>query len=68
MLDALDPEQARDFFDRVPGTQVATTADRAVAALRELVTRTGADELVVTATTHAVEDRVATLEALAAAW
>lgn len=68
MLDALDPEEARGFFDRVPGTQVATTADRAVAALRELVSRTGADELVVTATTHAVEDRVATLEALAAAW
>lgn len=68
MLASLDPDTARDFFARVPGTQVATTADRAVERLRELVRRTGADELVVTATTYDVADRVATLEALAAAW
>ncbi|HEY0188575.1 MAG TPA: LLM class flavin-dependent oxidoreductase [Cellulomonas sp.] len=68
MLDTLEPDQAREFFAQVPGTQIATTVDPAVAALRELVTRTEADELVVTATTYDVADRVATLEALAAAW
>jgi luciferase family oxidoreductase group 1 len=68
LLADLDPEQAREFFGRVPGTQIATTAEPAVAALRELVRRTGADELLVTATTYDVADRVATLEALAAAW
>jgi luciferase family oxidoreductase group 1 len=68
LLATIDPEQARDFFSRVAGTQIATTADAAVERLRELMTRTGADELIVTATTHAVADRVATLEALASAW
>ena len=39
-LAALDPVAAADFFARVPGTQVATTADRAVDELAALV---GAD-------------------------
>jgi luciferase family oxidoreductase group 1 len=68
LLASLDPDQARDFFARSPGTQVATTVEPAVEALRELVRRTGADELLVTSTTHDVADRVATLEALARAW
>jgi L-lactate utilization protein LutC len=68
LLADLDPVQAAEFFAKVAGTQIATTAEPAAAALRELVERTGADELIVTATTHAVEDRIATLEALASAW
>ena len=68
LLATIDPDQAREFFARVAGTQIATTADRAAERLRELVARTGADELIVTGTTHAVADRVSTLEALAAAW
>ena len=52
----------------LPGTQVATTTDRAVAELDELVQRTRADELLVTATTWDVRTRVDTLERLAEAW
>jgi luciferase family oxidoreductase group 1 len=68
LLATIDPDQLREFFARVAGTQIATTADRAVERLRELVARTGADELIITGTTHAVADRIATQEALAAAW
>jgi len=52
----------------VPGTQIATTADAAVSALRELVDRTRADELMITGTSHDVGTRIATLEAVAARW
>jgi luciferase family oxidoreductase group 1 len=57
LLATIDPDQAREFFARVAGTQIATTADRAAERLHELVARTGADELIITATTHAVADR-----------
>ena len=52
----------------LPGTQIATTVDRAVDQLQHLVDRTRADELLVTATTYDVATRVDTLERLAAAW
>ncbi len=52
----------------LPGTQIATTSEQAVARLQELVDRTRADELLVTATTHDVATRVDTLERLTAAW
>ncbi|WP_448061675.1 LLM class flavin-dependent oxidoreductase [Cellulomonas hominis] len=68
ILGELDPQAAREFFAAVPGTQVATTADRAAAELRDLVATTGAQELVVTGTTFDVATRVRTLEALAGAW
>lgn len=68
LLAALDPRAAQDFFAQSPGTQVATTAERAVAELEALVSRTGADELLVTSTTHDVATRVRTLEALAHGW
>ncbi|WP_082812579.1 LLM class flavin-dependent oxidoreductase [Cellulomonas timonensis] len=68
LLAALDPQAAQDFFAQSPGTQVATTAERAVAELEALVSRTGADELLVTSTTHDVATRVRTLEALADGW
>lgn len=68
LLAALDPQAAHDFFAQSPGTQVATTPDRAVAALESLVAGTGADELLVTSTTYDVATRVRTLEALAQGW
>ena len=40
----------------------------AVAELRRLAADTGADELMVTASTHGVAERVRSLELLAAAW
>ncbi len=55
-------------LDTLPGTQVATTAERAVAELQDLVDRTRADELLVAATTYDVATRVDTLERLVAAW
>ncbi|AEE45418.1 LLM class flavin-dependent oxidoreductase [Cellulomonas fimi] len=64
----LDPRAAEDFFAQSPGTQVATTPDRAVAELSALVERTGADELMVTGTAFDVADRVRTLHALADRW
>ena len=67
-LAALDPVAAADFFARVPGTQVATTADRAVDELAALVERTGADELMITGTAFDVATRVHTLEQVAARW
>jgi len=75
-----DPETAAEVLAQIeggpleqvlaqlPGTQVATTADRAAVQLQELVDRTRADELLVTATTHDVATRVETLERLVAAW
>ena len=68
ILAELDPDAARDFFARMPGTQIATTAERAAAELDDLVRRTGADELLVTATAFDVATRVHTLEALAEVW
>ncbi|KQY47465.1 LLM class flavin-dependent oxidoreductase [Cellulomonas sp. Root137] len=67
-LAALDPAAAADFFARVPGTQVATTADRAVDELAALVERTGADELMITGTAYDVATRLHTLEQVAARW
>ncbi|GAA3802785.1 LLM class flavin-dependent oxidoreductase [Cellulomonas soli] len=67
-LAALDPEASADFFARVPGTQVATTADRAVDELAALVARTGADELMITGTAFDASTRVRTLEQVAARW
>ncbi len=61
------PEVA-DVLAGLPGTQVIGTAADAVAALEELVDRTGADELMVTGTAYDVRTRIETLELLAAAW
>ncbi|RYV49662.1 LLM class flavin-dependent oxidoreductase [Pengzhenrongella frigida] len=57
-----------DVLAQLPGTQIATTTPAAVAALERLVEASGADELLVTATTHDVATRIDTLERLAAAW
>jgi luciferase family oxidoreductase group 1 len=68
ILDGLDPLTAADLAARLPGTQVATTPERAVAELAHLAARTGADELLLTATTADVATRIATLESVAARW
>ena len=68
ILADLDPDAARDFFARMPGTQIATTAERAAAELDDLVRRSGADELLLTSTAFDVATRVHTLEALAELW
>ena len=62
------PSPAADFFAKVPGTQVATTADRAVEELAALVARTGADELMITGTAFDVATRVHTLTQVAERW
>ncbi|WP_258726361.1 LLM class flavin-dependent oxidoreductase [Cellulomonas sp. NS3] len=67
MLADLDPGTA-DLLAQLPGTQIATTPERAVAELADLVARTGADELLLTATTHDVATRIETLEAIAPLW
>ncbi|GII98917.1 luciferase family oxidoreductase group 1 [Sediminihabitans luteus] len=56
------------LLEHLPGTQVVGTADDAVAYLDRLVDETGADEVMVTGTAHAVETRIDTLRRLAAAW
>jgi len=68
VLAGLDPAVAADVFARMPGTQIATTPDRAVAELRALIERTGADELMVTGTAYDVETREHTLRELATRW
>ncbi|QTE31310.1 LLM class flavin-dependent oxidoreductase [Pengzhenrongella sicca] len=59
---------ADELLASLPGTQIATTADRAVVELDKLVDETRADELLVTSTTYDVATRRTTLERLAAAW
>ena len=67
-LAEIDPVQAAEFFEKFPGTQIATTADRAVDELAALVARTGADELMVTGTAFDIATRRRTIEAIAARW
>ena len=52
------------------GKAVTTISDVPLddAGLRELAGRTGADELMISASTHGVRERVRSLELLAAAW
>ncbi|HEY8718667.1 LLM class flavin-dependent oxidoreductase [Pengzhenrongella sp.] len=57
-----------DILGRLPGTQIATTTDRAVEELSTLVAETRADELLITATAHDVKTRIDTHERLIAAW
>lgn len=68
------PEQAaetasrivdQELFARVRGTQHLGTAEQVARQLAELAEQTGADELLLAATTYDVEDRIRTLEALA---
>lgn len=68
------PEQAaataasiidQEVFGRIVGTQVVGPAEQAARQLAELAARTGADELLLAATTFDMQTRLDTLEALA---
>jgi alkanesulfonate monooxygenase SsuD/methylene tetrahydromethanopterin reductase-like flavin-dependent oxidoreductase (luciferase family) len=63
---AVDPERAA--AEAMPSNAIVGGPERAVAELRQLAADTGADELMVTASTHGVAERVRSLELLAAAW
>lgn len=59
-----DAEPAR----RMPSEQLIGSTERVVEGLRNLVQRTKADELMITAATYDVADRIRSLELIAAAW
>jgi luciferase family oxidoreductase group 1 len=61
-----DPERAA--AEGMPSNAIIGGPERAVAELRQLAVDTGADELMVTASTHGVAERVRSLELLARAW
>jgi luciferase family oxidoreductase group 1 len=63
---AVHPERAA--AENMPSNAVIGGPERVVAELRTLAAETGADELMVTASTHGVAERVRSLELLAAAW
>jgi len=60
------PERAA--AEGMPSNAIIGGPERAVAELRQLAADTGADELMVTASTHGVAERVRSLELLAQAW
>jgi luciferase family oxidoreductase group 1 len=61
-----DPERAA--AEAMPSNAIIGAPETAVASLRQLATDTGADELMVTASTHGVAERLHSLELLAQAW
>jgi alkanesulfonate monooxygenase SsuD/methylene tetrahydromethanopterin reductase-like flavin-dependent oxidoreductase (luciferase family) len=61
-----DPE--RPAAEAMPTNWIVGAPDRAVDELRRLVADTGADELMVTSSTHGAAERVRSLELLADAW
>ena len=61
-----DPE--RGAAEAMPSNAIVGGPERAVAELRRLAADTGADELMVTASTHGVAERLRSLELLAGAW
>jgi luciferase family oxidoreductase group 1 len=63
---AVDPERAA--AEAMPSNAIVGTPEVAVAGLRDLAERTGADELMISASTHGVAERVRSLELLAGAW
>ena len=63
---ARDPE--RGLAASMSGDQIVGPPDEAVERLRALAAETGAHELMVTAATYGVEERVRSLELLADAW
>jgi luciferase family oxidoreductase group 1 len=58
----------RSLLESLPGTQFAGTADEVVAGLDELVSRTGADELMLAGTVYDPASRQDTLVRVAKAW
>lgn len=69
----VSPDDAADHPDaetarRMPTEQLTGSVDRVVGGLRDLVARTNADELMLTATTYDLADRLRSLELISAAW
>jgi luciferase family oxidoreductase group 1 len=62
----VDPE--RPAAEAMPSNAIVGTAESVVADLRQLAADTGADELMLSASTHGVEERIRSLELVAAAW
>jgi alkanesulfonate monooxygenase SsuD/methylene tetrahydromethanopterin reductase-like flavin-dependent oxidoreductase (luciferase family) len=67
------PDRAPDHPDaeaarRMPTEQLVGSTERVVEGLRHLVQRTHADELMLTASTYDVADRITSLELVAGAW
>jgi alkanesulfonate monooxygenase SsuD/methylene tetrahydromethanopterin reductase-like flavin-dependent oxidoreductase (luciferase family) len=58
----------RATLDSLPGTQFAGTAEEVVEGLDELVTRTGADELILAGTVYDPATRQDTLVRIAKVW
>lgn len=58
----------RSLLDSLPGTQYAGTADEVVAGLDALVTRTGADEVILAGTVYDPATRQDTLIRVAKSW
>ena len=52
----------------MPSNRIIGTGDEVVGALRDLATRTEADELMLSTMAYGVEDRIKTLELVSAGW
>jgi luciferase family oxidoreductase group 1 len=63
---AVDPERA--VAEAMQSNAIIGTPDAAVVQLRDLAARTGADELMISASTYGAAERVRNIELLAAAW
>jgi luciferase family oxidoreductase group 1 len=63
---AVDPDRAA--AEAMPSNALVGTADDVVAGLRALADETGADELMLSASTYGAEERVRSLELIADAW
>jgi luciferase family oxidoreductase group 1 len=63
---AVDPERAA--AEAMPSNAVVGTPDAVAAELRELAARTGADELMISASTYGARERVRSLQLIAGAW
>jgi luciferase family oxidoreductase group 1 len=62
----IDPERAA--AEAMPSNAIVGTPETAVQQLRELATATGADELMLSTSTHGVEERVRSLQLIAETW
>jgi alkanesulfonate monooxygenase SsuD/methylene tetrahydromethanopterin reductase-like flavin-dependent oxidoreductase (luciferase family) len=52
----------------MPSNAIVGSSDTVVTAMRALAQDTGADELMLSASTHGVEERIRSLELVAEAW
>ena len=69
----LSPEEAANHADlavarAMPSNRIIGTGEEVVGALRELATRTEADELMLSTMAYGLDDRIKTLELVSAGW